>query len=237
MCTWSCHLVEIGGQHAQGLDTNDEASLISGIDGNDDYWTFIENPTYDTFENIFENLTYDVSSMGSCYSETYKEEKLEFSYDQLELYLSICNKDLEKQCDEESDGIQLVEVFSQPLSSHIDAPYVLDQLRAYTTSYYLIGLDDQHDGLVDLWHHLDLYISVIQSWVEAACAITYQFGKKFDDIIHAYDSPSSPPILDHHAGLHFLEIVSLLWLVTKDKEKPFYINKMLRWLHWIYDYT
>ena len=44
----------------QGLDTSDEASLISDIDGDDDYWTFIENPTYDTFENIFENLIYDV---------------------------------------------------------------------------------------------------------------------------------------------------------------------------------
>ena len=38
---------------SQGLDTNDEASLISNIDGDDDYWTFIENPTYDTFKNLF----------------------------------------------------------------------------------------------------------------------------------------------------------------------------------------
>ena len=113
----------------------------------------------------------------------------------------------------------------------------MKHLGAYTMSYYLISLDDQHDGVVDLPHHLDLYISAIQSWIEAACASTYQFGKKFDNIIHAYDSPSSLPILDHHVGLHFMEIVSLLWLVTKDKEKPFYINKMLRWLHWIYDYT
>ena len=98
-------------------------------------------------------------------------------------------------------------LFSQPLSSHIDAPYVLDQLRAYTTSYYLIGLDDQHDGVVDLPHHLDLYISAIQSWIEAAS--TYQFGNKFDDIIHAYDFPSNPPIPDHHAGFHFLNKVFL----------------------------
>ena len=80
---------------SQGLDTSDEASLISDIDGDDDYWTFIENPTYD----IFENLIYDVSSEGSVYSETYescKEEQLEFSYDQSELYLSIYNKDLKK---------------------------------------------------------------------------------------------------------------------------------------------
>ena len=110
-------------------------------------------------------------------------------------------------------------------------------LGAYTTSYYLISLDDQNDGVVDLPHSLDLYISAIPSWMEAACASTYRFGKKFDNIIHAYDSPSSPPILDHHAGLHFLEIMSLLWLVTKDKAKLFYINKMLRWLHWIFYYT
>ena len=53
-----------------------------------------------------------------------EEEHSEFSYDQSELYLSICNEDLEKQCSEESDGVQLVEVFSQPSSSHIDFPYV-----------------------------------------------------------------------------------------------------------------
>ena len=145
---------------------------------------------------------------------------------------------MKKQCGKESNGIQLVEVFSQPSSSsHIDVPYVLERLGAYTTSYYLISLDDQHDGVVDLPHYPDLYISAIQSWIEEACASIYQFGKKFDDILHAYDSPSSPPILDHHAGLHFLEIMSLLWLVTKDKEKLFYINKMLRWIHWIFDYT
>ena len=40
---------------SQGLDTSDEASLISDIDGNDDYWTFIENPTYDTVE-IFSRI-------------------------------------------------------------------------------------------------------------------------------------------------------------------------------------
>ena len=89
---------------SQGLDTSDEASLISDIDGDDDYWTFIENPTYD----IFENLIYNMSSKGSCYSETYKsckEEQSKFSYDQSELYLSIGNKDWKKQCSEESDGI------------------------------------------------------------------------------------------------------------------------------------
>ena len=46
---------------SQGLNTSDKTSLISDIDGDDDYWTFIENPTCDTFENIFGNLVYDVS--------------------------------------------------------------------------------------------------------------------------------------------------------------------------------
>ena len=149
-------------KYRHGHDTSDEASLISNIDGDDDYWTFIENPTYDTFENIFENLIYDIYSKGSCYYETYesyKEEQSEFSNDQSELYPSIGNKDLKKQCNDESDGVQLVEVFSQPWSSHIDVPYVLEHLGAYTMSYYLISLDDQHDGVVDLPHHPDLYIS------------------------------------------------------------------------------
>ena len=80
---------------SQGLDTNDEASLISNIDGDDDYWTFIENPTYDNFKNLFENPIYDMSSKGSVYSETYescKEEQSEFSYDQSELYFRVVSK-------------------------------------------------------------------------------------------------------------------------------------------------
>ena len=111
---------------------------------------------------------HDASNKGSVYSKTYescKEEQSEFSYDQSELYLSVCNKDLEKQCSEESDWVQLVEDFFQPSSSHIDVPYVLKQLGVYTTSYHLISLDDQHDGVVDLPHHPDLYINTMQSWM------------------------------------------------------------------------
>ena len=52
-------------------------------------------------------------------------------------------------------------------------------------------------------------------------------GKMFDDIIHAYDFPSIPPILNHHAVLHFLNKVSLLWMVTKDKEKKIMLIKCL----------
>ena len=129
--------------------------------------------------------------------------------------------------------MQLAEYRSQPSSSHIEVPYDLELLGAFATSYHLINPGDQYDDIVSLPHHSDWYISPIQSWIEVAYTSTYQFGKKFDDIIHAYDFPSSWPMLDHHAGLHFLEIVSLLWLVTDVKEKPFYINKMLRWLHYI----
>src|SRR5713226_6146573 len=132
--------------------------------------------------------------------------------------------------------MQSVEYQSQLSSSHIEFPYDLELLGAYTMSYHPVSLDDQYDGVVNPPHHSNLYINPIQSWIEAACASTYQFGRKFDYIIHAYDFPSIPPLLDHHAGLHFLNKVSLLWLVTKDKEKKIYVNKMLRWLHWISDY-
>ena len=99
-------------------------------------------------------------------------------------------------------------------------------------SYHLISPDDQYDDVVSLPHPADWYIIPIQSWIEAACVSTYQFWKNFN----SYDFPSSPPTSDHHVGLHFLNKVSLLWLVTKDKE--FFFNaKMLRWLHWIFYYT
>ena len=103
----------------------------------------------------------------------------------------------------------------------------MEQLGAYATSYHLISHDDQYDDVVSSPHLADWYISPIQSWIEAACASTYQFGKNFNDIIHAYDFPSIPPIPYHHVGLHFLNKVSLLWLVTKDKENNFYVIKCL----------
>ena len=130
-----------------------------------------------------------------------------------------------------------MEYQSQPSFSHIEVPYDLELLGAYATSYHLISPDDQYDDVVSLPHLADWYISPIQSWIEAACTSTYQFGNQFDEVLHAYDFPSNPPIPDHHTGLHFLNEVSLLWLVTKDKAKKNYVNKMLRWLHWIFYYT
>ena len=104
-------------------------------------------------------------------------------YDHSEPYKGINNEDIEKQCCEKIDVMQLVEYQSQLSSPHMEFPYDLEPLGAYTMS--------QYDGVVNLPHHSNLYINPIQSWIEAACASTYQFGKKFDDIIHAYDFPSS----------------------------------------------
>ena len=144
---------------------------------------------------------------------------------------------MEKKLCEKTYVMQLLEYQSQLSSSHIEVPYDLELLGAYATSYHLISPDDQYDDVVGLPHHSDWYISPIQSWIEAACMSTYNFGKNFCDTVHAYDLPSILPIMNHHASLHFLNKVSLLWLVTKDKEKKKYVNKMLRWLHWISNYT
>ena len=49
-----------------------------------------------------------MSNEESVYFDTYescKEEQSKFSYDQSDLYLSIFNEDLEKQCNEELDGV------------------------------------------------------------------------------------------------------------------------------------
>ena len=144
---------------------------------------------------------------------------------------------MEKQCCEKSDVMQSVEYQSQPSFSHIEVPYDLKLLGAYAMSYHLISPDDQYDDVFSLPDLANWYISPIQSWIEETYRRTYKLGKKFYDMIHAYDLPSIPPILNHHVGLKFLNKVSLLWLVTKDKEIFFYVNKMLRWLHWISDYT
>ena len=105
-------------------------------------------------------------SDGSVYFETYescKEEQSEFSYDQSKLYLSIFNEDLEKQCSEESDWVQLIEVFFQPSSSHTDVPYDLEWFRAYTQIYQQIIPLYEYD---DLPHHMYVYTSPMQYWIE-----------------------------------------------------------------------
>ena len=86
-------------------------------------------------------------------------------------------------------------------------------------------------------HQANVYISPIQFWIEESCGKICQFGKQFDHIIRAYDSPSRFPIVDHHADLQFLINVSLLWLVTNAKTNIFKVNKMLRWLHWRVEFT
>ena len=101
----------------------------------------------------------------------------------------------------------------------------MEILGAYATSYHLISPDDQYDNVVSLHHRVDWYISHIQSWIEAACASTYHFGKQFGEVLYSYDLPSIPPIPVHHTGFHFLNKVSLLWLVTKDKEIFFMLIK------------
>ena len=64
-----------GKQKSQELGTSDEESMTSDIYGEDDQWTFIENPTYETFENPI----YDMSNEQSVYSETYESCKEEHS--------------------------------------------------------------------------------------------------------------------------------------------------------------
>ena len=49
-----------------GYDTSKEYILISDIDGSDDYWNFIDNPTC---ENIIENPIHYMSKEGSVYSK------------------------------------------------------------------------------------------------------------------------------------------------------------------------
>ena len=113
---------------------------------------------------------------------------------------------MEKQYCEKSDVMQSVDYQSQPSFSHIEVPYDSELLGACTTSYHLISPKDQYDDVVSLPHHSNWYISPIQSWIEAACANTYQFRRKFEDIIHAYYFPSIPPLPDYHAGLDLRSI-------------------------------
>ena len=62
-------------------------------------------------------------------------------------------------------------------SSHPEVPYDLEQPGVYTESYQPISPFGMYGGVVDLLHHIDIYISPIQVWIEEACISTYQFGR------------------------------------------------------------
>ena len=110
---------------SQEHDAMDEDSPTSDMDGDDDYWKFIENPIYNIsregsaysgpFGGFIENPIYDMSIEGSVNLETWEgldmeEEHSKFSYDHSKSYhpksyTSIHNKDYERQCIKESNLI------------------------------------------------------------------------------------------------------------------------------------
>ena len=66
-----------------------------------------------------------------------EEENSKLLYDHLdsyhsELYKGINNEEIEKQCCEKTDVMQLVDYQSQLSSSHIEFPYDLEPIGAYT---------------------------------------------------------------------------------------------------------
>ena len=90
-----------------------------------------------------------------------EEDHVEFSYDHSESHTSVSSEDLEKKYIEESDLIQQMECHSEPTSSHSEFPHNLEQPRVYTESYQPIRPFYMYDGVVDLPHHIDIYISPI----------------------------------------------------------------------------
>ena len=137
-------------------DAMDEESPTYDMDGSDDYWNFIDNPTC---ENLIKNSIHGMFHKGSVYSKncgspiydmsiegildldkweniSMEEEHSKYSHDHSESYHAephkgISNEDIEKQCCENLDVTQSVEYQFQPSSSHVEVPYDLVQLGAY----------------------------------------------------------------------------------------------------------
>ena len=75
---------------------------------------------------------------------------------------------MEKEYNEDLDWVQLMEEQSQLSYSRTEVPYDLAQLGAYTENYHSISLVEQCNGVVDVPHQTNVYISPIQSWIEEA---------------------------------------------------------------------
>jgi hypothetical protein len=83
------------------------------------------------------------------------------------------------------------------------------------------------------------YYSPVQSWIERLCSSTCQPPFVLDDIFYLQVPRSifSPAVMEIPSYKHLDFNVSLFWMMTKHKEKIHCIDGMLRWLHWLSDFT
>jgi hypothetical protein len=105
----------------------------------------------------------------------------------------------------------------------------------------LLEQGDDDDDIVEvdmgLSHEVyDVYTSPTQAWIDEVCSGACHFWHEFDHA-HGFMFCSSQSLMDIPTCMYLIFDVSLFWLMTKHKGRSHGIHEMLKWLHWIYNFT
>jgi len=114
---------------------------------------------------------------------------------------------------------------------------ILNDFVETPNSLLLEGGNHDNMGLSHEFYCInDVYTNVIQAWIDEACSGACHF---WHDFYHAYGFMfySNHNLMEIPTCMYFTFDVSLFWMMTKHKGISHGIDEMLRWLHWIYDFT
>ena len=83
------------------------------------------------------------------------------------------------------------------------------------------------------------YINPIQHWIEETCNGSCHPWNDFDLLCHLHEPISDfrLALVEFPAYVHVIFDVVLFWFIAKHKRRLFSFEKMLAWLHWLYDFT
>jgi len=104
-------------------------------------------------------------------------------------------------------------------------------------------LDDStsiSDGFPYAYEKKDDYISPIHLWIEESCNNTCKYWHAFILLSHDHDHTSyfeRRKVKEVPTYAYLIFDVSPFWFVTKHKGKFQGIVELMKWLHWIYDFT
>ena len=119
------------------------------------------------------------------------------------------------------------------------------------SSYHLVDLENQPISFPEGPHEIILtssnlpydgnyYVSPTHSWIGACCNQSFPLGENFDKFVCANNRVFCLKYIHKQVvayGLYLMDKSSLHWFRTKHGGGKPYINKMLRWLHWLYDFS
>jgi hypothetical protein len=77
----------------------------------------------------------------------------------------------------------------------------------------------------------------IQVWIEKSCGYMYWHGFVYLSYPNELDFIFFYGVVFIPTHDHFMLDISLIWFITERKVRIFYLDEMLGWFYWLYDYN